>query len=1629
MITPRQLYQGIAGQLLNPAFLAQLKLDKDYIRGQIESPLFIGEVSRIAKEKDYSCQAVYALCHDTLHQLWNQRGPEEPLYYIYQYALSYSFPDSVEISLKEEWEAGALYYLHILRVICHFQRLSKDQSFMSRYPLHFLTEEEEQRYGVSEEYSLFKRAFQEEFIYEMMKLNQEVMGHNTLDHICGVHHLALLIGRQLYTAGIPVDLGRVSGAAAGHDLGKFGCKSSEGNRVAYLHYYYTDLWFKGHEITYIGHIALNHSTWDLELENLSIESLILIYSDFRVKNIAVSEGKYEMQFFSLKDSFEVILNKLDNVDTQKERRYTRVYDKLRDFEAFMLHLGLQLEHDAKGELQPHRHQEYYALMKGDEVTEHLKYLAIHHNIHLMHQFRNETSLNEILEVVRSEKDPRNLREYLDVLQEYSTYLTQKQKLITLRFLYEKLTHHEEDIRRQCAELMGTLIALFDEDYRKEIPQGVTLPPAEVSSSSLLRKYLKNFIYPHYSIIPLHRQWMGYSIKILITSIFQTCSPQQVSAFKEVILAYYSPKTFDETDSNIYLLDVIRQIPLEDDQKAQSTILSYIERCYLSQNEDLKVAALDAINGLIPLLQQRDRLLTSLEELLNEKPKNGSAAENYLRLKIAKKLQWKESAIEAYHWLCLKDLNQISNIFLSNLKTATNWVTKKVQVKMLLEYFLEYNNMNGLYIAIHYCNLLKVSAVESVRNGAGSALVALFPKLPLEQRNDLAIELLRALEIEGYQFTKYIPNYLGQILLYLPPFELDEIIEDLNEKLKQSNNQIKALLLRTLGIMIANYPKYADSFSEPTEIYEKRRSKLLGILLNGLVHDDLQIRQISFSVIGKGIFGSQQLNLAEKYVLFQATAKKILTLLADSEETQLLFLTNSSGLNHIYRFIADYSFHYGRIQIDVPERVALFPGTFDPFTLGHKEISRAIRDLGFEVYLAVDEFSWSKRTQPNLIRKNIINMSIADEMNIYLYPENFPTNIANPADLKTLEDNLGNEKVFIVVGSDVVLNASAYQVPPRPHSIHRFSHIIFERRDGEAQSQDDLLKQALKQIQGEVITLNLPPQLEEISSTQIRNYIDENRDISRLIDPMAQKYIYENNLYRREPQYKSVVQTISIDIEVVADPPRELVETLIECFHRGVRGALDTLTMILKKPEARLVILRDIADGNRPIAYTPINWVPSEEIYQEFKNSQISEIIRDQYKGRIVAINGLFINETENTTLHYQRLLTETLAYCLKNDYGYGIYHHTMESRVDKALVDLIKRYGFVTLDTRKPILAVDMTYPCTLNLDLETIIKEPFHSNEAVKAVIAKTRIRLQEALNRLYPGHLVLPFDRGIIDETLVRKICKENGVSTTPSQPRKLGDLMCVPFGNILNRAIVPNTVTKSLHVEKLFQPDMKGFTIGPYPYYLDLANQIKMIGSFNRPVILVDDLLNKGYRIKGIDPLLKAQQVEVRKIIVGILSGKGKELMEIQNREVDSAYFIPKLRLWFNENLLYPFIGGDTLWRGVYPEKNLLSSINLILPYTSPHFITGVTNQSVYDLSEVSILNAIDILEVLEHEYQRVNERRLTLSLLSDVFLFPRCPDPGENMFYDLSLNPSSYLKNDLELLRRLEHSIITGDIRRS
>ena len=45
----------------------------------------------------------------------------------------------------------------------------------------------------------------------------------------------------------------------------------------------------------------------------------------------------------------------------------------------------------------------------------------------------------------------------------------------------------------------------------------------------------------------------------------------------------------------------------------------------------------------------------------------------------------------------------------------------------------------------------------------------------------------------------------------------------------------------------------------------------------------------------------------------------------------------------------------------------------------------------------------------------------------------------------------------------------------------------------------------------------------------------------------------------------------------------------------------------------------------------------------------------------------------------------------------------------------------------------------------------------------------------------------------------------------------------------------------------------------------------------MILVDDLMHPGFRIRALDPILRQEGVDIRIVLVGPLSGHGRDLMD--------------------------------------------------------------------------------------------------------------------------------------------------------
>lgn len=1523
------------------------------------------------------CADVLALCRPELETLCPGEPSEGWLAYAYDYARRLLYPEKTD---AEPFAPGAVFLLSVLQVLfaAEAELLPHDPA----WTFDFLTDDELAGSPSAPSYQRFLRLWKREFVYELMRLGLEVTPYRTLEHIAGVHHIAVTAARALRKSGVAVDVALVSGAAAGHDLGKFGCRPGE--RVPYLHYFYTDQWFRRRRMTDIGHVAANHSVWDLEPDYLSVEALLLIYADFRVKQLHDAQGREITRISTLAQAFQVVLDKLDDVDGEKQKRYTRVYARLEDFEQFMVSCGVDVTMSG-GDTSP-LPEKHTALMTDDEALRALTLRCVGHNMELMHRLTDQRSFARLLEEARGETDWRRLRAYLAVMESYSLYLHIPQKVQTLTFLYELLMHREGDIRRQAAALLGEIIAGFHAGYAKERPADIRPDPRAITDVDQWRLYLDKILYPDHKLMPQHRRWIGYTLKFAVGSLLSHC-PGREERFLAPVFAYYRrPEDLDDYTA-FQLLDTAAALPDTAYTASRARQMTDFAAA-LSLRKDLTVrmAAVLLLDRLARLYPEDGRAL----EAVTAVPDGDSGTLRYL----------KQDVLSQGAPLLLPE-DVVSEIFLDNLKTATPWITKQGNLRLLTD-FARSGKSPALHIATHLSNLIKVSDRVTVRHSAGNALLALAPRLTADQRNEVAVELCRGLELGQQEFTKYIPDYLGRFALWLPPAELDEVLDDLRVNLSSSDSRVTASVLDTVGVIYEAYDAYRSRFPETDDAYRRRRERLLGLLMRGLSGIDGATRQEALFVLGRRVFGSGELGRHEKRRAFMLTQRKLLSAQDEFPGEGLTFYYRAAMLGKLYRFITEERLFHKGFDFGAPRPVAFFPGTFDPFTLSHKGIVRAIRDQGFEVLLAIDEFSWSKKTQPYRLRRRIAAMAVADVFHVSIFPEDFPVNIANPENLHELRAAFPGRSVSIVVGSDVVLHASSYKKSVTPDSIHTFDHVVFRRTEPDAEPAD------YSCITGKVLELTLPPQLEEISSTRIREAVDANRDISNLIDPTVQEFIYRRGLYLREPQDKPVLRTE--DLSFLPASPETAEKFLRTMLSVPTAAALRTQ---IESRGDDVMVCRD-TDGTI-LGAASYACLDSARLFARLGDPALSGLVRQNAGGRTLLISGLFVPRGERQSDLCQLLVTEVLTLALSREFTYALYL-PLEGAVSGYGRQLLTLQGFVPAGDSTDALAVDMRCPIVLSRNVDTAVKAPFSSSPRALAAIAAAHRRLQAALTKLQPGSLVLSLSAGVIYHRLLQRITGRNGVPAEPTTPRVLGPDICVPYGKILRGVAVPNTVTKTLRTDKVYEPDLSTYSIEAYPDYSPLPDQVRTIHAFARPVILVDDMLHDGKRIRRLAPLLAETNTPVDQVLVGYLTGMGRDLMEQLGYDVDAIYYLPNLRLRFVESTLYPFIGGDTVRRSEALPGGLQPAVNRILPYAAPEY-TGMDDETAWELSLCCLENARDILLALETEFRSLYARNLTLSRLGEAVILPLCPDKGGCMTYDLSRAASTYLEGDIELLKRM------------
>ncbi len=1515
-------------------------------------------------------------------------SPEDWMMYSFSYLQAKFFPENFEITDTEKYGKGVGFYLKVLHRL--FEREKAECSFDATRDFCLMKPEEVKYCGIPEEYRKFEKCFYEEGVYAFLRLSRVCTPYNTLGHVAGVHHVAMHMARQLLGSETEVDPGLMSAAAMVHDMGKFGCRPAEARRVPYLHYYYTCQFCRLFDIPVIGSVASNHSVWDLELDNLSCESLLLIYADFRVKSVFDAEHREHIHFWTLKESFDVILSKLDNVDEAKRQRYVRVYAKLKDFEDYLVSLGCHTELDpddgspaaeagllTNGEKQTDAERSlkeekkpgsgFSVLMSEQEVSDCFKRLAIRFNLSVMHDANYEDRFTTLMEHVRSEKDWRHVRAFLTVVGEYSVYFPQELKKRLLIFLGDMMSHQEGDIRRQAASAAGRMIADFEIRFTKEIPAGFTVPKLGDTMLQAWEDFLCRVVSPGTFMQDRQIRWTGYALKTVLFSLLQRVPEQQ----KKEIIHVYAEKCRDHTGQELItfiLIDCASQIPYKDCEAADIRILSsFADTLAREKTGEIQVAAMWFLLGWLRQGFRPEESYANLTGMSEEK----LGRENYC-------LRYLDARINEFFGIPSKagiGVYELTNLYLENQRAEIPWIYKYLNLEILHKLYEEQNDENGRYqYASHLLNLLQFGGRIVNRLQAGEHLLDVMKHLTAAQRYEIILELTRALEISEYSVAKYIPQFLGKLLFFLSDREQHDFLERLKQLITGRNKKTAVVALETVGCYLEWFPE--------TLLPEKTcMEEALGLLCIGLSHYEVEISRESFYITGQRLFGGKNISKTRKEKYYSFLARKILSL-TDWRGGSLTRYFKAGALHYIYTFISDYEQEFKENPLHEKQLpFAFFPGTFDPFSLGHARIVQEIRSMGYRVYLAADEFSWSKKTQPFEVRRKIIEMSTAQMQDVYLFPEEIPVNIAFPEDIRRMCEAMGGRKPALIAGSDVVKNASAYRKKPEAYSVQTLPHIIFARN---CSSMDE--QEAAEKLLEKPEFIHLPPHLETISSTMIRDNINEGREISALVSSLAENYIHTYGLYAMEPAYKKTARLLQIET---------------------------------KADEQKIsILLKD--QGERICGRLYYHEISPAELYEECHDVDLASKLRSLVSGKIAVITRV---EGEVNDLDDKRLtvLNEALEWFQENSFSYALCFCLPEYE------ETLKEHGFVPLQGTRDVGIVDLRNPVVLFYDTLSAIKDPLAADRSVRLAIRKAHSALRKALTVLYPGQLILSFVSDVMNYRLVKMILEENDPEKTAGRT----DKMCVPFGKILKGNIVPDTVTKGLDTDKVFDEDLEAFSISEFPGYAPLKLQMRSIRSFYRPVMLVDDLYHSGYRAGEVLKVCEEEGITDVQLITGVLSGRGKDLSRDQGVRIRSAYSVPNMKTWFIESDLYPFLGGDSVkgpGSGAASESEegtssapplSLPSVNTILPYEVPGFLREVGLDAVYHLSEVCLENARDIFLAMEEAYSRLYGRLLVTERLREVIAQPRHPDSLNFDEFMLQERTSSVLMQQIKRLRRLKY----------
>jgi cytidyltransferase-like protein len=1513
----------------------------------------------------------------------------------------------------------ATYFFPLAREVIAEQAADQGEGIATRLPFLPLTEPEIRRWPSGAEYRKLLHHLEQDGVEVCLAMAQEWRGLSIQDHVLGVTGLGLHLGRQLARS-VPVDLPLLHGAAIGHDVGKFGCLGDEVRRIPRLHYYYTHLWYQDRGLPGLGHIATNHSCWDLELMRLPVETQLLVYADFRVKDSRGPDGRPRMAIIPLKQAYDTILGKLEDVDRAKVRRYEGVYRKLRDLEEYMQVLGVDLDPpgfppapprapklpeglDLLGTLSGARRPDAAALACGPGRSKLLRLFATAHTLGVMERLRDRPALQALLEEARSTVHWRDVRTYQAILGDYSPALSTEQKGLALRFFVGLLSHPDDDIRYHAANRIGDLLASREDFWRKDLPEGVVLREERRVLDELDRVLdLLDLAAPGEEEGMAATEKIIYAVPIVVRRLLKRLDPPMRAQAFDLIREDFAKRLDDPRPLvGLYVCESAEgALPLLE-PSSYPDLLRFARAFMDHPVVNTRLMAWRVLTALAKSEhagpEVREGLRESLREIAWGASGGSLVAELFLTTELAVACGEPEIAAQCRE-LSFGGRDPVREVLLRNLKTRVGWVEKKVNCDWLCamtEHRSAERSDPGSYfaheVAGHFANLLKVSRVEGTRFHAGRCLLRILPLLSEPQRNDVMVELLRSLELDAEAVTRYIPRFLGAVLSSLPEQEFLEALDDISANVRRGAESLQRLLLQTVGWVILTLPR--DLLRGAV------LGRLAGILLGSLAESRSNTVNEGFAQFAMVLerLVRQPAGDGRLAEFTDAVTKKFLTLIHHRPGDRVRFFLVASALNWLER-AAGRARGSGKRGAPVPA-VALIPGTFDPFTNAHAAlVARALEHAG-EVLVQLDDYSWRKHALPRETREELARMALASIPNAFLAPFRPPVNLARPAGLERLRRLVGRRRLLLVVGSDVVTGASAYADPASP--VWDIPHLVAVRAGAEREFAEPLRRK----FRGGVSLVTVPGNVEGLSSTSVRAALDRGEDPDRFCHPLVARTLMDRGLYVNHPTQK-VSAAGPADRFSIADRDGRIpagLDAVVSAEYPARRGGGSW---------ERIVGRLESADGERRVL-AAIVWrqVSAAALPVVAGDARLAEVAGGRLLGQGALVESVALDGRAGAGPRLSRLFAEATASWLDA----GLLFALVPVREEEgALCDALCETGAAPAEAgeaARGFAVLRLTNPLVLVWDLEQVLQPACAASLPVRRALLANRSALTAFFARLSPGQALLH----IREDELKRRVSSlaRQRISESKSGRRRV----VLGLGREFSRDLVGDSPTLAVDLERHLT--WQGHEAGTHPGRggPPLRDQLAIARELSREAILLAPFLPDPEPVFAVVDAAASVGLAIHEVLIGVTDAATRAALRLRGVRHEAGTVVPGWRGVLRESSVAPYLGGTSiLGRDQLEWGSLLPSLNNCLPYHHPHDL-GLDDTTALDFSRLALSRTRELFRAIEETFREAEGRLLSVSDLAHVVRRPRCPPFPQGFVPPAERFPSDLIAEDLEALARL------------